>query len=178
MMQAQKQEAPKGFVRIPAGKDPLRQPEIMVMKTPVTVADYKAFIAWLTPINRVDANRCNGAVPNDADPKNPYVILADGYPTNLYATYLSEKLNVMSLQYRCRLISEAEWKRLKGPSDLEPKAMTLRNGITFFKDMYEWKLNNKGQPYSYTDLNGYQRSAFRMVLEPVAPKTENNPTKK
>jgi hypothetical protein len=161
---------PKGFVFVPKKGN---NSAFYVMEEPVKKDEFKKFINWLYEQGRmIDANTCVLGMPEDTDPRYPYVMLSNIQPILLYAEYLSKKLSNDSFNVSCKLISENQWKQMLGPEDGQVPIKKNPFGIKYVKDICEWKLNSKKIGVTYTDINGYQRSTFRLMLTYIS-KSQN-----
>lgn len=163
---------PKGFVYVPQKGS---NPAFYVMEIPVKNDEFYKFTTWLYEQGRMmDANTCKLATPDELDTRNPYVVFSNIKPILLYADYLGKKLSDSTHIVSCKLISENQWKQMLGSADGQVPAKKNPYGIIYVKGIYEWKLNGKNEGVTYTDINGYQESTFRLMLT----YTNRTPSKK
>jgi hypothetical protein len=163
---------PKGFEYVPSNPNNPKSYGFYVMVEPVKNEDFREFIAWLYKQNRlIDANQSLSCVPSDVKPNSTYSILSNSLAIKLYGEYLSQKLSTKEVKATCRLISEKEWKQMKGPKEGEWPTAKNTYGVKFVKDVYEWKLGKSGQPEAFKDINGYIRAGYRFILiqTPILP---------
>ncbi|MCF8255459.1 MAG: hypothetical protein K9H61_05840 [Bacteroidia bacterium] len=156
---------PAGFVYVPTNPNNPKSYSFYVMVEPVKNEDFRDFIAWLYKQNRlIDASQSLSCVPSDVKPNATYSILSSPTAIKLYGEYLSKKLSTKEVRATCRLISEKEWKQMKGPIEGELPSTKNPYGVKFVKNIYEWKIGNSGQPEAFKDINGYIRAGYRFVL--------------
>jgi hypothetical protein len=161
---------PKGFVFVPATPNNPNQTAFYVMNEPVTVIDFREFITFLYSKARiVDANKCMSSVAKEMDPKSKYILLANGDAIPIYAEYLSEKYSTEKFKVVCSAVSAQAWKQMRGPADNQVAKGNNPYSIKFQEKLNEFRISEKGKITAFTDINGYTRGGFRLVLT-VTPK--------
>lgn len=157
---------PKGFVFVPSTSTSSNsKTSFYVMAEPVTMKDFKDFTVYLITHNRLnEATICTNSVPKNIDPKAKYVLLASPQAIAIYADYLSKKLSDKTFIVKCTLISENNWKQMQGPDTGKLPKTKNPYGITYVKNLHEWKANAIGTPETYTDLNGNKSSGYRLMM--------------
>lgn len=161
---------PNGFVFVPATPNKPNQTAFYVMKEPVTVAEFRDFINFLYSKARiVDANKCMSSVAKEMDLKSKYILLANADAISIYAEYLSNKYSTDKFKVLCSAVSTQAWKQMRGPADNQVAKGANPYGIKFQEKLNEFRINEKGKITAFTDINGYTRGGFRLVLT-VTPK--------
>jgi hypothetical protein len=154
------------LLHIPATPNKPQNPSFKIMREPVLAADFQEFITYLYSKNNiVEGNLCMAAVAKDVTLPTKYVLLSNPDPIAIYAKYLSQKMTTKSKLVTYTLVTEKQWKQIKGMPDTYEVPKKNPYGIIFQQGIFEWKQINKEKIETFTDTNGYQRSAFRLTYK-------------
>ena len=152
------------FVKIPAINSKAPNTSFMLMREPVLAIDFQEFLTYLYGQNRIiDANICMPAVAKDLPFNTKYIILSNPAPIELYAAYLSERMSTKTKKVTYKLVTEKQWKQAKGIDNNYEVPKKNPFGLIFQQGVFEWKKMSNGNTETFTDINGYQRSSFRLV---------------
>lgn len=164
-------ERNENYVVVPA--TPNKNNSFKVMREPVLATDFQEFVSYLYSLNRIaEANMCMSSVSTDLPVATKYIILNNAAPIPLYAEYLSQKLSTKEKKVRFKLASEQQWKQAKGMPDNYDVPKKNPYGMIFQQGIFEWKQNQKGEAKCFIDINGYQRSSFRLVITETSTQTK------
>ena len=154
------------LLQIPATPNKPQNPSFKIMREPVLARDFQEFINYLYSTNNmVEGNLCMAAFAKDSYIPSKYAILSNPAPIAIYAKYLSQKMTTKSKIVTYALVTEKQWKQINGMPDTYDVPKKNPFGIIFQQGIFEWKQINKEKIETYTDPNGYQRSAFRLTCK-------------
>lgn len=159
------------LMTIPAIPNKPQTASFKLMREPVLATDFQEFITYLYSLNNmVDANLCMSSVARDVSIPTKYVLLSNPAPIAIYAKYLSQKMSTKSKKVTYALVTEKQWKQAKGMPDTYEVPKKNPYGIIFQQGIFEWKQINSDKIETFTDTNGYQRSAFRLTCKETLTK--------